>query len=411
MVARFPALADGFVQLRTNPLRTLLTLLGVVFGVDSVVTMVSIGQGAEKQILAGIEAMGATSLHVRGKKIDAQSLPDLVNVSVGLSLADARALSRMLKAEGALTYRSVYAPKVTSLSIPASELEVQGVTASVFPTLGLKVAEGRALGTWDENEGCACVVLGANIARQAFPEGDAIGKFLRLDYAWFEVVGVLSPRSAGAGGEGTDAVSWDKAIVMPHQSLRETLEPERTYGDLDQISIRLDSIEATLPGKVVAERVLTDLHGGAEDFEVISPEELLRQREEAQRTLTLVLVAIAAISLVVGGIGVMNIMLANVSERVVEIGLRRAVGATRRDVLGQLLLESTMICVLGGAIGTALGLGGAAVAAWIMAIPPVFAWEALGLALVISIGVGLSSGIVPARRAALLEPATALRGE
>jgi putative ABC transport system permease protein len=403
----FPALADGFVQLRTNPLRTLLTLLGVVFGVGSVVAMVSIGQGAERQILAGIEAMGATSLHVQGTKVDSQGLADVVNVSVGLSRSDATALGKVLGGASQIAYRATYIPKVTGLSVPPSELDVEGVTASAFATLSLDVAKGRPLGTWDEVNASATAVLGAELAERLFPGEDPLGKVLRIDYAWLEVVGVLAPRQKSGEGE----VAWGRAIVVPYPTLRELLEPERTYGDLDQLSVALPTIESTLPGKVVAERLLADLHGGAEDFTVISPEELLRQREEAQRTLTMVLVAIAAISLVVGGIGVMNIMLANVSERVVEIGLRRAVGATRRDVLGQLLLESIMICVTGGAIGTLLGLSGAAVAAWIMGIPQVFAWEALLLALFISIGVGLASGIVPARRAALLEPAVALRGE
>lgn len=406
-MSHFPALADGFVQLRTNPLRTMLTLLGVVFGVGSVVAMVSIGQGAERQILAGIEAMGATSLHVRGTKVDTQGLADVVNVSVGLSRSDAEALGKVLDDASEIAYRAAYTPKVTGLPVPPSELDVEGVTATVFRTLGLEVTRGRPLGNADERSAAATAVLGAELAERLFPGVDPVGRSIRVDYAWLEVVGVLAQREKSGEGE----VAWDRAILIPYPTLRELFEPERTYGDLDQISVTLPTIEATLPGKVVAERLLASLHGGAEDFTVISPEELLRQREEAQRTLTMVLVAIAAISLVVGGIGVMNIMLANVSERVVEIGLRRAVGATRRDVLSQLLLESTMICVTGGAMGTVLGVSGAAIAAWIMGIPQVFAWEALLLALFISIGVGLASGIVPARRAALLEPAVALRGE
>jgi putative ABC transport system permease protein len=410
VVTRLAALGDGLVQLRTNPLRTSLTLLGVVFGVGSVVAMVSIGEGAERQVLAGIEAMGATSLHVRGSETRDQNLADLVNVSVGLSEADARALESILGVRDALAYRAQYGPRVTSLPVDASELKVHGVTASVFETLDMRVTEGRRLGPWDERDASPYAVLGADLAAQVFPEG-ALGRWFRIDYAWFQVVGVLAPRAHDAGGEGSGPAAWNRAIVITFPTLRETLEPPRTYGDLDQISIRLATIEATLPAKITAERVLGDLHGGARDYEVISPEELLRKREAAQRTLSMVLIAIAAISLVVGGIGVMNIMLANVTERVAEIGLRRAIGATRGDIVEQFLLESTTICVLGGALGTALGLGSAYVAASIMETPPVFAWRALVAAVVISLAVGLGAGLVPARRAAHLNPIEALRGE
>jgi putative ABC transport system permease protein len=410
MRAGLVALSEGLVQLRSSPLRTLLTLLGVVFGVGSVVSMVSIGEGAQRQILASIEAMGATSLHIRSAPAKDQSLSDLVNVSVGLSRADARALSQALGAERAVATRSIYAPKVSNLPVPATELKVLGVTARVFETSKLQVAKGRRLSLFDEEQASAYAVLGSALAERVF-HGDALGKWIRLDYAWFQVVGVLAPRAEGAEGEGGGEVNYDKSIVVTYPALRELLEPPRTYGDLDLVSVRMDTIEQTLPAKHVAERLLGNLHGGAKDFEVISPEELLERRKETQNIMTAVLTAIAAISLLVGGIGVMNIMLANVSERVAEIGVRRAIGATRRDVLVQFLLESTMICVLGGAIGAALGLGAAFIVAWVMGMPAVFAWQALGIAVLISVVVGVTSGFIPAKRAADLNPIEALRGE
>ncbi len=410
MKAMLLALSESFVQLRGSPLRTMLTLLGVVFGVGSVVAMVSIGEGAQRKILASIEAMGATSLHVRASVAKDQALADLVNVSVGLSEADAQALARTLGAEHAVAWRASYAPKVTTLPKPPSELQVVGVTASMFEASRLAVAEGRRLSASDESQAAAFALLGSDVARENFPEG-AIGKWIRIDYAWFQVVGVLAPRPpSSAGGDGKEP-NLDRAVMVTFATLREMLEPPRAYGDLDGISVQLASIEDTLGGKVIAERLLTSLHGGAEDFEVVSPEEILRQRRETQYVMTAVLTAIAAISLLVGGIGVMNIMLANVTERVGEIGLRRAIGATRQDVLRQFLLEATVICVVGGAIGAVLGLAAALGASVVMELPLVLSWQALVLAFGISVVVGVVSGFLPARRAAYLDPIEALRGE
>ncbi|APR80266.1 ABC transporter permease protein [Minicystis rosea] len=405
----FLALSEGLVQLRGSPLRTGLTLLGVVFGVGSVVSMVSIGEGAQRQILSSIEAMGATSLQVQSAVSKDQSLADLVNVSVGLSQTDALALEKALGVEQAVAARAVYAPKVSNLPLPTGELRVVGVTASVFDQSRLRMQSGRRLSIWDERQASATVVLGSALAHRIFT-GDPVGRWIRLDYAWFQVVGVLAPQEGGAA-DGPSDVGYDKSIILPYPALRELLEPPRTYGDLDRISIRMATIEDTLPAKRVADRLLSNLHGGATDFEVISPEELLQKRKETQYVMTAVLTAIAAISLLVGGIGVMNIMLANVSERVAEIGVRRAIGATRRDVLIQFLIESTTICVIGGAIGAVLGLVAALVATQIMGLPVVFAWQALVLAVVISVVVGVASGLIPAKRAADLNPIEALRGE
>ncbi|MFT3768894.1 MAG: ABC transporter permease [Minicystis sp.] len=356
--------------------------------------------------------MGATSLHVQSAVSKDQNLADLVNVSVGLSQADARALEKALGVEHAVAARAVYTPKVSNLPLPASELKVIGVTASVFDASRLRLQKGRRISIWDERQASATAVIGSALADRLFA-GEAVGKWIRLDYAWFQIVGVLAPQEGGGEGEsaGESAVSYDKSIVVPYPALRELLEPQRTYGDLDRISIRMGSIEETLPAKRVADRLLGNLHGGASDFEVISPEELLQKRKETQYVMTAVLTAIAAISLLVGGIGVMNIMLANVSERVTEIGVRRAIGATRRDVLFQFLIESITICVIGGAIGAVLGLVAALVATQIMGLPVVFAWQALVLAVVISVVVGVASGLIPAKRAADLNPIEALRGE
>src|SRR5262245_10934535 len=184
----------------------MLTLLRVVFGVGSVVSMVASGERAQRQTLGSIVAMGPTSLHVRSALGKDQNLADLVNVSVGLSQADALALEKALGVQHAVAARAVYAPKVSNLPVPATELRVIGVTASVFDTSRLRMDRGRRLSVWDERQASATAVLGSALAARLFG-GDAVGKWIRLDYAWFQVVGVLAPRADGADGEGPSEVS------------------------------------------------------------------------------------------------------------------------------------------------------------------------------------------------------------
>jgi len=433
-------LRRSFNQLRNNPLRTMLTLLGVVFGVGAVVAMMSIGEGAQRQILAQIEAMGATSVHIRARDVPDTELTALINDSVGLSRADVHAIEGTLPEVQKIAYRARHELGVTDLAVSSHEVQVLGVSEDLLDVHALSIARGRALSSVDHERGLRAAVIGDGLAKKAFPDG-AIDKVFRLEYSYFVVVGVLAPTGAGGGGaeEGStqpdelfgggedkdnsggggagassgsfDSQVYDNAVLIPFDTMVDELAPAKTFHELDMISVKVDSTDQTLETKNLLERLLGRLHKGASDFDIIAPEEILRQKQATQAVFNAVLISIAAISLIVGGIGVMNIMLANIMERISEIGLRRAIGARRRDIRNQFLLESVSICSVGGILGVLLGLGASWVVSVTIGLPMAFAWESTALSFVISLLVGVTFGLMPAVRAANVNPIDALRGD
>lgn len=414
-------LKRSFVQFRSNPLRTMLTLLGVIFGVGAVVAMMSIGEGAQRDILAQIEAMGATSVHVRSKEVSDAELATLIDDSVGLNRADILAIEQVLPEVRSVAYRSRHPLGVTDLDVPVHEVEVLGVSRDIFDVHSLQVSRGRVLSELDHTHRVRAAVIGQELAERAFPDG-ALGQIFRLDYTYFEVVGVLgkAAEATSEGGEAAgeeeeagvfDAQVYSRAVLIPFETMVNELAPAKTYNELDMISVKVSTTEQTLSTKRRLSSLLEKLHGDHVDFEITAPEEILRQKQATQAVFNAVLISIAAISLLVGGIGVMNIMLANIMERISEIGLRRAIGARKRDIRNQFLLESISICVVGGVLGVVLGL----LVSWIVSLfadlPIAFAWESTALSFAISLITGVTFGLMPAIRAANIHPIDALRGD
>lgn len=433
----FTALKRSFGQLRSNPLRTMLTLLGVVFGVGAVVAMMSIGEGAQRDILARIEAMGATSVHVQSRAVPDGELAKVINDSVGLSRQDVEVIRRALPQAKRIGTRARHDLAISDLPMPPHELQVLGVNPELMAVHALRLAQGRGILAMDQHHGLRVAVIGPEIAQRAFPKG-AIGQVIRLDYAYFTIVGVLASNelapegqglsaaaqdssskskdkgassSAASSSGGFDANSYARAVLIPHETMLQELHPGKIHHELDMISVEVESTAQTLTMKRELDAVLSSLHGGIRDFEITAPEEILRQKQETQAVFNAVLIAIAAISLLVGGIGVMNIMLANIMERVSEIGLRRAIGATRRDIRNQFLLESVSICFVGGLLGVAFGLATSFLVSHFIGMSAAFAWESTALAFGISLLTGVSFGLMPAVRAANINPIDALRGD
>ena len=390
-------------SLALHRLRSSLSILGVVFGVAAVVAMSSVGEGARRETLAQIEALGIDTVTVRPRPAALGERP-----APALPAAAADSLRHVVP-----DLRAVAPVRVGELTAEAnghsSAAIVVGTTPIYRDALRLTLSAGRSLSDLDVADHKRVAVLGAAVARSLFPFGTPLGESVRLGGDFFEVVGVLeeraAPRARSAAIRSRDV---NRCVLVPLPSLDLGSDP-RADG-VDEIVFRVGRQETVVPAAGVAETVIGRLTGG-QPLEVVVPREILRQRERTQRVFNVVTGAVAAISLIVGGIGIMNIMLASVAERTREVGVRRALGARKRDIAAQFLTESSLLTVTGGVVGSALGLVGAfliqAFAGWPTAVHPLM----LLTALLVALAVGIGFGFYPAWHAAGLEPMDALRRE
>jgi putative ABC transport system permease protein len=390
----------GLRGLLQHKLRSTLSILGVVFGVAAVVAMSSVGEGARREAVAQIGALGIDSITLRVRPQAAAS------PGPGLSLRDADTVRRVVP--GVLAVAPVReAPLEATAEGRGGDAVVVGTTPSYREAARLTVSAGRFLTDVDLADGKRVAVLGAGLAETLFPLGDARGQRILVGTDWFDVVGVLEARASGRG-RATPIRTRDvnRAIFVPLPALDRGRDP-RPEG-VDEIVLRVADADEVSRAAEVAQRAVERSSGGA-PFDVIVPREILRQKERTQRIFNVVTGAVAAIGLLVGGIGIMNIMLASVAERTREVGIRRALGATRADVAAQFLSESSLLTAVGGVAGAVLGVVGSGLiqrwAGWPTALSPLMLAASLLMALVIGVGFGL----YPAWRAAHLEPMEALR--
>jgi putative ABC transport system permease protein len=410
------AFRSALDNLAAHKLRSALTMLGMIFGVGAVIAMLAIGAGAELQALGMIERLGLRNVLVRAKAYKDEELQEIRQKSLGVSQRDAAAIAEALPGVELVAPRIRIDPyKVLAPSGKTEGAAVYGVTWRHAGLSHLEIAEGRFLDPLDERTHAQVAVIGQDVRRDLFGYGPAVGKLVKVDDVWLEVVGVLAPEAPEATGaatsDGVPVGSVAKEIYVPVTTAERKFEHSPLASPLDEIVIRLkDGASGTETASLVRD-LLGRLHGGVEDYEVVVPEALLAQSRRTQRLFNVVMGAIAGISLLVGGIGIMNIMLATVLERTREIGVRRAVGARSRDIRFQFIIESFAISLIGGLAGIAAGL----VLAWI--VGAYAGWETIvtGASIVLSTGVamavGLASGIYPAARAAALDPIEALRYE
>jgi putative ABC transport system permease protein len=410
-----PTLTMGVDNLLAHKLRSLLTMLGMIFGVAAVVAMLSIGAGAQQQVMAVIEAMGVRNLIVESKPApDQQAFQRLRQTSPGLSLADMRVIQATVDDVGASTARKRFTPSKLIPKPFADTPTVFGVEPTFQRIAGLQVAEGRFISADDDTVAAPIAVLGEGARVALFGGRNALGEHVKVNEQWLRVVGVcgsvISSQSSGSGGPAEDR---NNVIYVPLRTAILRLEDSQSQrqDEIDGIYLQMPTAEATVPASRVVRRVLGETHRGADDFTLMVPSELLAEQRRTQRIFELVMVAIASISLLVGGIGIMNIMLASVLERTREIGVRRAVGAPRRAIVRQFLLEATLISCAGGVVGVVAGV----LLSWI--IGRLAGWTTLVsltsivLAFSVSVAIGLVFGVYPARKASALDPIDALRYE
>lgn len=389
-------------SLASNRMRTLLTMLGMIIGTGAVVAVLGIGEGARSSVETRIRSLGANLLTVRPQSAAGSGGVRSGSVQT-LTLEDAEALAKLdgVKAvapenSGSAQLRYLENNKNAS---------VVGVTGAYVDAKSLTVASGIAVGDLDVEQRSRIVVVGSNVAKELYGGASPLGSRLQINGIAFRVVGVLTEKGSGMG-------SPDDSVYVPLSTHQKIL-----FGQdhLSTISIQAESEDASAAVKSGAERLLRLRHGlrddQADDFEVRSQTEMLETMNQVTGTFTALLGSVAAVSLLVGGIGIMNIMLVSVRERTREIGVRMAVGARRSDILLQFLFESVVVSLAGGALGVALGYGAATALAslgqW-TTIVPVYA---MVLALGVSALIGIAFGVGPARSAARLDPVEALRFE
>jgi len=409
----------GVKDLLVHKLRSLLTVLGVVFGVGSVIAMLAVGEGASRQALEEIRKLGSDNIILTAVKPveDEGANVQRVRMSIyGLLYEDERRIRETIPA----VQRTVAVKQVRKkarLGERALELRVMGTTAEWFALVDRNVVAGRVLSRRDLDQHASVCVLTEYGARRLLATEHTIGQSIHIGGDCYEVVGIVQSEQSGGSIQTPDRQT---DAYIPLNVARERYgdvtvrrgagSREREWVELHMILVQVRTTDDVQPTAAAIASVLNGFHK-REDYRISVPLALLRQAEATKRTFNIVLGSIAGISLLVGGIGIMNIMLASVTERTREIGIRRAIGAKRRQIIGQFLIETVVLSTVGGIIGIGVGV----LIPWLITrfagMPTVVRAYGIALSLGISMGVGVTFGLYPAVRAAGLDPIVALRHE
>ena len=443
----FRTIQLGLKNLLLHKLRSLLTMLGIVFGVFSVIAMLAIGEGASRQAQKQVLELGATNIIVISQKPAEGSKSNNANtrtLTYGILRDDYR---RIIETVPTI----VDSTPIREFSQPARylhrnmDVRLVGCTSSYSNVNHLKMDQGRFISDRDQDNLSNVAVIGHEVATTLFPGEQPLGKAVRIGMVFYTIVGVTDHRTASAAiGGSLSGQDFDKDIYIPLETLRARIGDEIVLiqtgsfasesVQLSQITFRVADVKDVLPTANVIRETLDIYHKDAQDIDLIVPLELLKQAEQLKGIFNIVLGAIALISLVVGGIGIMNIMLATVTERTREIGVRRALGAKQSDITEQFLTETSVLAGSGGLVGVVLGMltpyafyairwmaksaileknsqSTSDLAKMFDGMEPVVSLWSLALAFGISVSIGILAGIYPARTAARLDPIEALRHE
>jgi putative ABC transport system permease protein len=405
----------GFNGVRSHRLRSSLTVLGILIGIAGVIIAVGLGEGASSQVTSEINSLGSNVLTITpGSSTSSTGIRQALGSASTLTMADVSALSSPVDAPDVKAVAPITSQtEVLTASGQTATTSVQGTTPNWLSVRGRTLAEGRFVDNQDVKDHAAVAVLGATTASELFTRGDPVGQTVDVNGVPVTVVGVLT--SSGASSSSSSTSNPDDTLIIPI-----TTGAERIFGGTSRNSVSSIALQARSSGDLTgayqeADHLLLELHGITNstnaDFTITSEQSLIAANTSVDHTLTILLGGIAAISLIVGGIGVMNIMLVSVTERIREIGLRKALGATPRVIRRQFLVEASVLGVIGGILGVAAGILGVIYLPGLIGDPISTSPTAAVGALAIALAIGVVFGVYPASRAATLAPIDALRGE
>jgi putative ABC transport system permease protein len=411
----FETLRTGVNGVRSHRLRSFLTVLGILIGIAGVIVAVGLGEGASSQVTSEINALGSNVLTITpGSSTSSTGIREALGSASTLTLADANALSSPVDAPDVKAVAPITSStEVLTAGSETATTSVQGTTPTWLTVRGRTLAEGRFIDNQDVQDHGAVAVLGATTASELFTRGDPVGQTVDVNGVPVTVVGVLT--SSGASTASSTTSDPDDVMIIPI-----TTGAERIFGGTSRDSVSSIAVQARSSADLTgayqeADHLLLQLHGITNptnaDFTITSEQSLIAANTSVDHTLTILLGGIAAISLIVGGIGVMNIMLVSVTERIREIGLRKALGATPRVIRRQFLVEASVLGLIGGVLGVAGGLLGVLYLPGLIGDPISTSPTAAVGALAIALAIGVLFGVYPASRAAALAPIDALRSD
>jgi putative ABC transport system permease protein len=393
--------------------RSFLTMLGIIFGTASVIAMVSIGEGAKRQAIAKYQDLGISNIIVRDKDLTDTELEEVrVKFSQGLSMEDADAIREIVpgvvevapQAETKLDAR--YADK-------SAKAAVIGITPAILSILSYRIDKGAFINQDQYDRQLKVCVIGAGISRQLFGYENPIGQSVKLGDQWFEVAGLLQTKALFTETVGELASrDLNSDVYIPLSTFNKRIPKENPLtSEIKQLTVKLQNSDRLVPTAAVIRSILNRHHFDNNDFSIIIPYELLKQEEKETRIYNLLLASIAAISLIVGGIGIMNIMLASVLERTREIGIRRAVGGRKSDIMRQFVAEAVTLSITGGIIGVILGISFSLIISLVTDVKTNLTLYSIFIAFGFSVLVGITFGYLPAKKAADLKPVESIRYE
>jgi putative ABC transport system permease protein len=391
--------------------RSFLTMLGIIFGTASVITMVSIGEGAKEQAIAKYQDLGISNIIIRDKDLSETELEEVrMKFSQGLSIRDAEVIHEIVPGVTGVAPQAE-AKMDAKYADKSSKATVIGITPAIYNILNYQTDKGNFITDDHYNRQLKVCILGNNLAHELFSYDDPVGKSVKLNDQWFEVIGVMQNKALFTETVGELAArDLNNDVYIPLSTFTKRIPRENRFSsEIKQLTIKLDNSDKLVQSAAVIKSILDRHHFNNNDYSVVVPYELLKQEEKERRIYNLLLASIAAISLIVGGIGIMNIMLASVLERTNEIGIRRAIGGRRSDIMSQFVTEAVVLSISGGIIGVFLGILlslGITIATDVKTDLTLYS---IIIAFSFSVLVGITFGYLPAKKAANLSPIESIR--